>query len=127
MLLLANGLCLIVLILTACSQSTATASTSNFPTGKFIKSGTDNHGLIFNKDGTFSVFNDGVTLATGTYSVDGNTYIEESNNQGCSTPMKFSYTFDGTTLSFNYVSNPKDDPCDGRRGDFNNQTYTLSK
>jgi hypothetical protein len=41
--------------------------------------------------------------------------------------MKFRYTFDGTNLSFNYVSNPKDDACDGRRGDFDNQTYTLSK
>jgi len=118
---------LILLVLSACSQSTSSASTSNFPTGKFIKSGTNSHGLIFNKDGTFSVFDNGATLATGTYSVDGDTYIEESNNQGCSTPMKFKYTFDGTTLSFNYLSSPNDDACDGRRGDFDNQTYTLSK
>lgn len=125
--LLVIGSLVVLLILAACSPAASGPSASSFPTGKFLKSGTTSYELILNKDGTFSVFNGGITLVEGTYSVNGNTYTEESNNHGCSTPMKFKYTFDGINLNFNYVGNPREDPCDGRRADFDNQTYTLSK
>jgi hypothetical protein len=98
----------------------------NFPTGKFLKSSSMSHGLIFNTDGTFSVFEASTTIVNGKYSVDGDIFTDESNSQGCP-PLSFKYTFDGTNLTFSYVSNPADDPCDGRRSDFNNQTYILSK
>jgi hypothetical protein len=99
----------------------------NFPTGKFVKSSDQNHGVIFNNDGTFAVFDGSMTIANGTYRVEGDTYIETSNDQACPVPMSFRYTFDGTNLTFNYVSNPADDPCGGRRGDFNDVTYTISE
>ena len=115
------GLVLLPFMLAACS------SQASFPTGKFIKSGEPNHALVFNEDGTFSVMEGSTTLVIGTYTVDGDTYTEVSNNFGCLTPMSFTYTFDGTNLTFNYVGNPEDDPCGGRRGDFDNKTYTLSE
>jgi hypothetical protein len=125
-LLLVLALTVLSLLLTACSSAKATS----FPTGKFIKTGASSHGLIFNKDGTFSVFEGGATLVTGTYSVDGDTYIEESNNAGCTdVPRSFRYTFDGTSLTFSYVGDPAEDTCGGggRRADFDNVTYTLSE
>ena len=99
----------------------------NFPTGKFVKSNSPYHGVIFNNDGTFSVFDGSSTIANGTYRVEGDTYIETSNDQNCPVPMSFKYMFDGTNLIFNYVGNSSDDPCAGRRFDFNNVTYILSK
>ena len=123
LLVLVIGLVFVSLILGACSAS----DKSGFPTGKFIKSGTTDYGLAFNKDGTFSVFEGDNTYVRGTYSVDGDTYIEESNNAGCSAPISFKYAFDGTNLTFTYVGKPADDACDGRRAGFDNVTYTLSK
>jgi len=116
------GLLLLSLMLAACGSS----SKSEFPTGKFVKSNNENHGFIFNEDKTFSVFDGSITIVNGTYSVDGDIFTDESNSQGCP-PLSFKYTFDGTNLTFNYVGKPADDPCGGRRSDFNNQTYILSK
>ena len=107
---------------------TKSAASSNFPSGKFIKAGTTNYGLLFNDDGTFSVFEGDNTLVRATYSVDGNVFTETSNDGGCETNMAFTYTFDGTNLTFNYVGNPDDDAaCDGRHADFNSVTYSLSQ
>ncbi len=124
--LLVSGMILLSLLLAACSPTKETS----FPTGKFIKSGASSHGLIFNEDGTFSVFDGGITLVSGTYSVDGDTYTEESNDAGCTdVPRSFKYVFDGTNLTFNYIGDPAEDTCGGggRRADFDNVTYTLSE
>ena len=118
------GLVLVSLILTAC----ASPAPSNFPTGKFVKVGTTNYGLVFNEDGTFSVFQGSSILVKGTYSVKDNVLTETSNDGGCKTNVDFTYTFDGTNLTFNYAGNPDDDlGCDGRHDDFNNVTYVLTK
>ncbi len=103
-----------------------TETAVKFPSGKFVKSNTVSYGLIFNADETFSVFDGSITIVNGTYSVEGDIFTDESNSQGCP-PLSFKYTFDGANFTFNYVGNPADDPCDGRRTDFNNQTYILSK
>lgn len=126
LLLVGLGLFLVSALLAACGSNQET----NFPTGKFKKVGAPNHGLIFNKDGTFSVFEGDITLVRGTYSVDGDAYTEESNDAGCTdVPRSFKYTFDGTNLTFSYVGNPAEDTCGGggRRADFDNVTYTLSE
>lgn len=124
LLLLVPVLALLSLLLAACGS----AKEAKFPTGKFIKSGTTTHALIFKEDGTFSVMEGSTTLVIGTYNVDGDTYTEKSNNAGCTAvPMSFKYRFDGTNLKFNYVGDPSADPCGGRRGDFDNVTYTLSE
>ena len=120
-----------VLVLTACgsgqSATAPTTETANFPTGKFIKSGTDDHGYIFNADGTWSLFDGMFTVARGTYSVDGNVYTETSNDASCGPVMRFTYVFDGTNLTFNYVGKPEEDTCVNRTWDMNNVTYVLSR
>ena len=139
------GLLLLSVILAACSPTVPTTAPTNaltatvppteaptepavnFPTGKFVKSNSPSHGIIFNNDGTFSVFDGSTTIANGTYSVEGDIFTETSNDQDCPSPMSFKYTFDETNLTFNYVDNPADDPCGGRRADFNNVTYIRSE
>jgi hypothetical protein len=136
------GLLLLSVTLAACSPTAptnalttatipptevATEPVANFPSGKFVKSNSPSHGVIFDNDGTFSVFDGSITIANGTYRVEGDTYIETSNDQNCPVPMSFKYMFDGTNLTLNYVGNPVDDPCGGRRFDFNNVTYILSE
>jgi predicted small secreted protein len=119
--LLISSLIWLSLLLAACF----TAKETSFPTGKFIKSGAPSHGLIFNEDRTFSVFEGSTTLVTGTYNVEGDTYTEESNDAGCTdVPRSFKYTFDGVNLTFSYVGNPAEDTCGGggRRADFDNVT-----
>ena len=111
------------MMLAACGSSA-----SSFPTGKFIKTGTTEYGLAFNKDGTFSVFNGDIPYAKGTYKVEDNVFTETSNDAGCKTNVSFKYTFDGKNLTFSYVGDPADDAeCTGRNADFNNVTYTLAK
>jgi hypothetical protein len=126
----------LVFALAACSPAaTPTAApkptdapAANFPTGKFIKEGETSYGLMFNADGTFHVFEGDNIFVHGTYKVNGNTFTETSNNGGCETNVSFTYAFDGTHLTFNYIGNPDDDAdCTGRYADFNNVTYTLSK
>ena len=117
--------------LAACGSAkpanTPTTAPANFPVGKFFKSGLTDYGLIFNKDGTFTVFNGSATIVSATYKVDGNVFTETSNNGGCATNVNFNYVFDGKNLTFTYVGNPDDDSaCAGRHTDFNSVTYTLS-
>jgi major membrane immunogen (membrane-anchored lipoprotein) len=124
MVLLVVVILVVSIILSACSS----AGKSNFPTGKFIKSGTENYGLMFNADGTFSIFNGDITYVKATYTVDGDVFTETSNDSGCETNVSFNYVFDGSNLTFKYVGDPDADlACDGRHADFNNVTYTLAK
>lgn len=119
------SLVVMVLSLAACGNSAS--DKANFPSGKFIKSGTANYGLAFSEDGTFSVFEGDITYVRGTYSVDGDIFTETSNDGGCNTNVSFKYSIDGENLTFNYVGNPENDTaCGGRHADFNNVTYTLS-
>ena len=124
LLLVLAGLLLASLILSACGSG----GKSNFPTGKFIKSGETDYGLKFNADGTFEVFQGETVYVTGTYKADDKVFTETSNDGGCDTNVSFNYTFDGSKLTLSYVGDPeKDASCTGRYADFNNVTYTLSK
>ena len=117
------GLLLLSLILAACGSAS-----TKFPTGKFIKEGTNEYGLQFNEDGTFQVFNGDTVFVNGSYKVAGNVFTETGNDGGCEPNVNFNYTFDGSKLTFTYVGNPEDDAdCTGRYADFNNVTYILSK
>jgi hypothetical protein len=114
----------LVFVLAACGSSAG----SEFPTGKFVKQGTEDYALEINEDGTYVVKNQGMVLARATYSVESNVFTETSNNGGCDTNVAFNYTFDGSNLTFTYVGNPEDDKaCAGRYADFNNVTYVLQK
>ena len=113
---------LLAMALAACGSGQ-----SGFPTGKFIKEGTETYGLEFKEDGSFRVFNADMTFVRGTYTVSGNVFTETGNNADCEANIDFNYTFDGSKLTFTYVGNPEDDACEGRRADFNNVTYILQK
>ncbi|MEW6286303.1 MAG: hypothetical protein AB1509_08740 [Chloroflexota bacterium] len=112
------------LILSACGSSKATG----FPTGKFVNPNSDiGAGIEFKEDGTFRAFNSGYTLARGTYSIDGDLYIEESNNGNCPVPMKYKYSFDGTNLKFELTDQSRNDSCGERKMGFDGVTYVLSE
>jgi len=114
-------LVLLSLLLAACGSK----KEANFPTGTFINSADPAYGHVFNEDGTFRAIWKGSTLATGTYRIDGDTFIMEADSD-CP-EWSFKYTWDGTNLTFNYIGDPADDPCGVHRGPaFDNVTYTLS-
>lgn len=101
---------------------------STFPLGTFVRSTDSEYEYIFRMDGTWELMRGGTSSSTGTFSVDGNTYTETSNNQNCETNVSFTYTFDGTNLTFNYVGDPQADTCGAERiNSFNNVTYTFEK
>lgn len=116
------GLMVAAFVLSACGGS----SKSAFPTGKFVDTTNDQGGFIFNEDGTWSAYNGIYTMAKGTYSATDTTYTEETSNSECP-KITVNYTFDGTTLTFNYIGDPSQDPCDGRRAGFDGGTYVLQK
>jgi len=121
------GLVLLSLILAACGS--ASSAKSSFPTGKFVLPESDgSEGIYFNEDGTFTSFYYGEDVAKGTYSVKGELYIEESNDQNCGkSPMSFRYTFDGANLKFELTDESKTDTCENRRESFDGVTYVLVK
>jgi hypothetical protein len=124
MLLLVVGLMLVSLLLSACGSS----DKSGFPTGKFMNPKSEiGEGMEFNTDGTWRAFNSGYTLARGTYSVEGDVYIEETNNGNCPAPMSYKYSFDGTNLKFELTDQSQDDSCADRKAGFDGITYVLSK
>lgn len=124
MLLLVIGLMLASLFLSACGSS----DKSDFPTGKFMNPESEiGEGMEFNSDGTWRAFNSGYTLARGTYSVDGDLYIEETNNGNCPAPMNYKYSFDGTNLKFELTDQSRNDSCPERMKGFDGKTYVLSK
>jgi hypothetical protein len=104
----------------------ACGSSKEFPTGRFLKSGSTTHALVFNEDGTLAVMEGSTTLVVGKYSVQDDIFTMESDNFGCPA-VSMKYTFDGTKLTFSYVGSPEDDPCAPRRADFDNVTYTPSE
>lgn len=101
-------------------------ATFKFPFGTFVKSTDSEFEYVFRADGTWELDRGGKPISTGTFSVDGDTYTETSNDQNCETNVSFTYRFDGTNLTFNYVGDPQTDTCGAERiNSFNNVTYTL--
>lgn len=123
LLLLMIGMVLVSLSLAACGS--ASSAKPNFPTGKFVKPDNRFEGLSFAKDGTWFAFSAGEHLAEGTYSVKGDLYIEETNDQDCPAPMSYKYSFDGTNLKFQLTDGSKNDPCEPRMQGFDGTTYVL--
>lgn len=98
-----------------------------FPFGTFAKTSDAEYTYIFHVNGYWEQVRGGTKTQTGTFSVDGNVFTETSNSEHCQTNVSFTYTFDGTNLTFQYVGDPKADLCIDRSLDFNNVTYTLVK
>lgn len=121
-------LLVIVLVLASLTLS-ACGGGSKFPTGTLTRVDRPDAGMIVNKDGTWSAFSGIYTLARGTYKIEGDLFIETSNdsNGACPVPMQFKYTVDGDKLTFNYVDDPANDTCAGRVDGFNGVTYIITK
>lgn len=114
-------------ILAACSSGGATETAENFPTGKFVAQDDRFSGKYFNEDGTWTSYFAGETVAEGTYSVDGNLLIEETNDQTCPAPMSYQYSFDGVNLKFQLTDESREDPCQSRAQSFDGITYVLTE
>ncbi len=109
------------------TPATAAPTTASFSTGVFSRSDDESRRLQFNQDGTFAALSGTTELASGTYSVKGDVFTEESNDQSCPTSKHYKYTFDGVNLKFQPVEDPAKDPCPGRRDDFNaTRTWVLT-
>jgi len=120
--LLVISFVLVSLFLAACGTSSVN---SNFPTGKFVLPDSESEGIYFNKDGTWSAFFFGQTVAQGTYQVKGDLYTEEANPEtACPTSATYKYSFDGTNLKFELVG---EDGCQNRRESLDGITYVLSQ
>lgn len=118
------GLMLASLVLSACGSS----DKSGFPTGKFVNPDSEiGAGMEFKEDGSWRAFNSGYTLARGTYRIEGDLYIEESNNGNCPVPMQYKFSFDGTNLKFELTDQSRNDSCGERKMGFDGATYVLSK
>lgn len=123
---LVSSLLLASIVLTSCGAASSTPS--NFPTGRLMVPGNDFLGMQFNEDGTWYAIQYGMHDPSGTYSVKGDLYFEESNNYNCGEfPMSFRYTFDGTTLKFELTEESKGDICEDRRAAFDGTAYVLVK
>jgi len=131
-----NKLFLLVMVLllaglAACSPAAppepavTNAPASNFPVGKFIDQDDRFRGFYFNEDSTWIAIDAGEHVAKGTYSVNGDLYIEETNDQDCPAPMSYQYSFDGTNLTFQLTEASKADTCQPRIQGFNGKTYVL--
>ena len=101
----------------------------SFPIGKFFAQNNPKSYFTFSKDGRWAHLDVDVrlALATGRFSVDGDTYIQTSNSSGCAVPMSFKYTFDGTYLKFQLTDESRNDlSCPDRNGFYDNTTYIFT-
>jgi len=101
----------------------------SFPIGKFVFPNDPNSYFTFSKAGRWAHGAVGIQIAfaTGTYRVEGNTYIQTSNSGGCPVPMSFKFSFDGTYLKFQLTDESRNDTsCPDRNGFYDNTTYIFS-
>ena len=102
-----------------------------FPTGRFFHQHAPASFCVFqfNQDGTYAYYwlvpSVDVTgkepYATGTYSIDGNLFIETSTNvPGCPSPATYTWTYDGQTLTFQAVG---EDQCSDRQSTYESPLF----
>ncbi len=102
---------------------------SNFPTGKLVLRDDELSYFIFTDDGRWGRYLEGLRIGSGTFRVEGDTYILTSFHgpEPCPVPMSYRFSFDGTNLTFKLTDESQKDPCSGRRQNYNNTTWVLSK
>jgi len=104
-----------------------TSATANFPdSGKFVENGKNGHYIVFKEGNVYEIYDGGFRVASGTYKVEGNVYTELSSDSNCGPLMSFTYQYDGTNLTYNYIDDPQTDTCNIRVPDYNNATYSLA-
>ena len=111
--------------------SSARASTSRGPSGTFqatVKTPASLKGVwkIVFHSGTDTDFDNGMKIASGTYTISGTTiaFAQAAAPAGspttCSTAGKYTYSLSGKTLKFTKIS----DPCNSVRGELLSNKFT---
>lgn len=101
-------------------------ASSKFPSGTFVDAQNKLSGYVFNEDFTWKYFTlgTGSTAASGTYSVDGNHWVEAGGGGDNCQPATYKWSFDGTNLAFKLVG---EDSCSARKASLDGHTFVLQK
>lgn len=101
-------------------------ASSKFPSGTFVDAQNKLRGYVFNEDFTWKYFTlgTGSTAASGTYSVDGNHWVEAGGGGDNCQPATYEWSFDGTNLAFKLVG---EDSCIARKASLDGHTFVLQK
>ncbi len=99
-----------VLIATALPVPTATITTTVL-VGKFVSQSNPESYFIFTEGGRWTHWRGTERGATGLYRIEGDTFIQTTNNQGCLVPMSYKYSFDGKLLTFQLTAESQKDFC----------------
>jgi hypothetical protein len=105
------------------AQPTAVPTSPSFPSGKFVNTRDSNHEYRFKDDLTWSYYLGGMMGAKGSYHVSGNQWVEEGTDE-CPFEGVYTWSFDGSQLSFAVVG---DDKCAPRKEATDGQTFSLVK
>ncbi len=114
---------LAAVVLSACGSAAA------FPTGKFVSETDQSYGWQFNADGSWQYFSPSGLPIEGTYKVAGSTYTETDSSTmpadgvNCSTEGAYSWSFDGSKLSFKVSS----DKCQERIDMYTRSAWVPTK
>lgn len=113
-----SGLVVLSLALAACGSS----ASEPFPTGTFVDTKDNLRGYIFGEDGTFKYFTlgTGTITAAGTYTIEGNRWIDPGSND-CAQGI-YEWSYDGATLLFKVVG---EDDCDARKASLDGHSFTV--
>lgn len=99
------------------------ATEAKFPTGKFADPNDRFRSYNFFEDGTWTYIAFGSIEEEGTYTVEGNKWIENGTAE-CPFPGTYEWAFDGSNLTFKLVG---EDACEGRRITTDGSTWVLAK
>jgi hypothetical protein len=104
------------LALTGCgSDASSEMGSPSFPTGSYDVLATPTQVITFREDGTYTVNYPDRVLSQGTYTIDGDTYIAESDthcaSEGVTEPARYTWSWDGQMLT---MALQGEDACGGR-------------
>ncbi len=99
---------MIFLNLSACMNTQEMTNTgveldNGFPNGVFTQEKTKSElNMQFNKDGSYIVYEEGIQVATGTYTIDGDLYLDDVDYASCkyAKTATYQWSFDGEKLKF---------------------------
>ena len=97
-----------------------------FPTGVLVHETRSNLTIQFNDDGRYVVRVNDLVDATGTYTIRGNQYTEDTDYPPCKNARTATYTwaFDGRNLTFQLVG---EDDCTVRRRSLDGVTWVVQE
>lgn len=98
------------------------ASEIEFPTGIFMQATKNEMTLQIDEDGSYIVRLNGLVDATGSYTINGNQYTDDTNYGPCRDVRiaTYTWTYVGTWLTFEVVG---EDECGERNNDMNGMTW----